>query len=129
LTKTKWLTSAQLLSPWIRRVLVAGGFGTGQPSRPLVKELAPLSGLHDDASALTEYGVISRNSDTGSVEKKRLHDVEAHVIQVEVGEPDTLSPVHSGGMGELGTLVSVETPFIHFDLTAAVRATTGRFDF
>ena len=29
---------------------------------------------------------------------------------------------------ELGTLVSVETVFIHHDLTAAVRAVTGRVD-
>jgi len=110
-------------------VLIASGFGTGQPSRPFVKELAPLSGLHDDANALTDYGVTSRNSDIASVEKQRLHDVEAHVMEVEVGEPDTLSPVPSGGMDEFGTLVSVQTPFIHFDLTAAVRAATGRVDF
>ena len=108
-------------------MLIASGFGTGQPSRPFVKELAPLSGLHDDANALIEYDVTS---DIGSIEKKRLHDVEAHVIEVEVSDPDTLSAVpSSGGMDEFGTLVSVQTPFIHFDLTAAVRAATGRVDF
>ena len=111
-------------------MLVAGGFGFGQPTRPLIKELAPISGLHDDATALLEYGVTSRHFDAGSVEKKCLHDVEAHVTQVEVVETSTLSPVPSvGGMEELGTLVSVETPFIHFDLTAAVRAVIGRVDF
>ena len=111
-------------------MLVVGGFGSGQPTRPPVKELAPVSGLQDDARALIEYGVIPRSFDTGSVEKKRLNDVEAHIIQVEVVETDTLSPVPSaGGTDKLGTLVSVETPFIHYDLTAAVRAVTGRVDF
>lgn len=119
------------LSPWIRRALIAGGFGCGQPAHPLAKELAPLSGLHDDANALIEYGVISR-SETGSVEKKRADDEEAQVRQVEVmvDEPGTLSPVPSlSGVDGLGSLVSVKTPFIHFDLTAAVRAATGRIDF
>jgi len=117
-------------TPWIRRALVAGGFGCGQPSHSLIKELAPLSGLRDGANALIEYGVISRTSDNGSVEKKRAHDEEAHVTQVEVGDPGTLSLVpSSGGTDQLGTLVSVETPFIHFDLTAAVRAATGKVDF
>ena len=116
------------LSPWVRRVLVAGGLGRGQPAHPIVKELAPLSGLHDDASALIEYGVVSRGSDAGSLEKKHANDEEARVGQVEVGMPGTLSPVPSLGADEVGTLVSVETPFIHFDLTAAVRAATGRID-
>ena len=44
-------------------MLVAGGFGSGQPTRPFVKELAPVSGLQDDARALIEYGVIPRNFD------------------------------------------------------------------
>ena len=114
-------------------MLVAGGLGIGPPTRPLIKELAPVSGLHDDARALLEYGITSRHFDTGSVEKKRLQDVEAHDAQVEVVEvveTSVLSPVSFvGGTEEFGALVSVETPFIHFDLTAAVRAVTGRVDF
>ena len=50
-------------------MLVTGGFGSGQPTRPLVKELAPVSGLQDedDARSLIEYGVIPRNFDQGDV--------------------------------------------------------------
>lgn len=121
--------SAHCPSPWIRRVLITSGLGRGQLAHPVVQELTPLSGLHDDANALIEYGVISRGSDTGLLEKKHANDEEARVKQVEVGMPDNLSPVPSLGVDELGTLVSVETPFIHFDLTAAVRAATGRIDF
>ena len=50
-----------VLVPWIRRVLVVGGSSSGQPTCPFVKELAPVSGLQDDARALIEYGVIPRN--------------------------------------------------------------------
>ena len=48
-------------------MLVAGGFGSGQPTRPFVKELAPVSGFQNDAKALIEYGVIPRNFDQGDV--------------------------------------------------------------
>jgi solute carrier family 26 (sodium-independent sulfate anion transporter), member 11 len=121
--------SKYCLSPWIRRVLVAGGLGRGQPYHPVVNEFAPLSGLRDDADALIEYGVIPRTPDSGSAEKKHVKDEEAYIREVEVGEAGTVSLIPSRGEDELGTLVSVETPFIHFDLTAAVRAATGKIDF
>jgi sodium-independent sulfate anion transporter 11 len=120
---------ANIQTPWVRRVLVAGGLGRGQPYHPVVKEFAPLSGLRDDADALIEYGVIPRTPDSGSAEKKHVKDEEAYIREVEVGEAGTVSLTPSRGEDELGTLVSVETPFIHFDLTAAVRAATGKIDF
>ena len=56
-------------------MLIAGGSGSGQPTRPFVEELAPISGLQDDARALIEYGVILRNFDQGDVLGIRLQSL------------------------------------------------------
>jgi len=97
---------ATVLSPWIRRALIAGGFGTGDPIYTSnVREVAavvPYRGGQRDKTA--EDG---RRSDleSGSYDKRPSRSRETAVY------------------GEDGTaLVPLDTPFFHFDLVGAVRA-------
>ncbi|KAG1886317.1 sulfate transporter family-domain-containing protein [Suillus subluteus] len=89
---------ATILSPWIRRALVAAGFGIGTPAVQLSDEIAPVVPHHggrrekwDDASSLG------------------IEDIEAHSGSL---------PPTSGTV----PIVPIETPFFHFDLASAVRA-------
>nr|VWO98822.1 Diguanylate cyclase [Ganoderma boninense] len=68
---------ATVLSPWIRRGLIAGGFGIGSASSGIPTEIAPAA------------------------------DIEA---------------VEESLQAEGSPIVSEDTPFFHFDLSAAVRA-------
>ncbi|TFK55266.1 sulfate permease [Heliocybe sulcata] len=96
---------ATILSPWIRRALVAGGFGTGAPASSLPREIAavvPFRGGYGetprtvpDPEAVIQEAPESRRA--GSIESSR--------------SDDTVAP-----------LVPEDTPFFHFDLAEAVRA-------
>ncbi|EJF62428.1 sulfate permease [Dichomitus squalens LYAD-421 SS1] len=84
---------ATILSPWIRRALIAGGFGIGTPSSRVPIEIAPV--------------VPYRGGRTEFSERHKAPDLEA----IEETTKETESPI-----------VPQDTPFFHFDLTAAVRA-------
>lgn len=95
---------ATVLSPWIRRALVAGGFGTGIPSWQLPIEIAPVvpyQQLQYDRASLRiedpEIAVKRRTLKSTSSSSSRLDD-------------------------EPGTLTTSATPFFHFDLASAVKA-------
>ena len=108
-----------ILSPWIARGLIAGGFGTGDRSATLAEvatvvpqPLDTIRSVHQTASNEHKRGDndddIERkpthqhgDSDYGSAEFKRRLSEESH-------EP----------------LVSLATPYFHFDLEEAVRAAT-----
>ncbi|KAI0665048.1 sulfate permease [Cubamyces menziesii] len=83
---------ATILSPWIRRALVAGGFGTGASSSNAPTEIAPV--------------VPYRGGRTLPKENK-VTDVEA----IEEISEDSQAPI-----------VPEDTPYFHFDLISAVRA-------
>ncbi|KIJ69490.1 hypothetical protein HYDPIDRAFT_79859 [Hydnomerulius pinastri MD-312] len=94
---------ASILSPWIRRALVAGGFGIGAlADRP-----------HEIASVVPYRGGRREQWRDDSSQD----DIEAH----ESSEPLPISP---GGthLAETAPLLSVDTPFFHIDLASAVRA-------
>ncbi|TFK90970.1 sulfate permease [Polyporus arcularius HHB13444] len=84
---------ATILSPWIRRALIAGGFGIGQPSSRAPTEIAPV----------VPYRGGRRQLD----ERHKLPDIEA-IDEVPKEEEVPIIPE--------------DTPFFHFDLVAAVRA-------
>ncbi|KAG2077793.1 sulfate permease [Suillus decipiens] len=90
---------ATILSPWIRRSLVAAGFGVGTPSVELSNEIAPV----------VTYPGGRREKWWGDVPSSGIEDTEAH--------NESLPPT-SGTV----PMVPTETPFFHFDLTSAVRA-------
>ncbi|KAH9853989.1 sulfate permease [Lenzites betulinus] len=83
---------ATILSPWIRRALVAGGFGTGAPSSQGPAEVASVVPYRGGRSLPHPH--------------KNVSDVEA--IE-EISESE--SPI-----------VPQDTPYFHFDLISAVRA-------
>lgn len=89
---------ATILSPWIRRGLVAAGFGIGTPSVEISNEIAPV----------VPYRGGRREKWWDDASNSGLEDIETH---------KSLPPT-SGTV----PVVPVETPFFHFDLTSAVRA-------
>lgn len=92
---------ATILSPWIHRALVAGGFGTGTSSSSVPREIAqvvPYRGLHDDPAELHK---LPSGSDAEASDKGRA----------SLESPDGYGPV-----------IPTDTPFFHLDLAAAVRA-------
>ncbi|KAH0830499.1 sulfate permease [Lanmaoa asiatica] len=94
---------ASILSPWIQRALIAGGFGIGTPTE-LPSEIAPVVTYRDGY----------RGTDAES--KTPQADVEAH----ETFQP----PLSHEGRGPLNDmpLLTEATPFFHIDLVAALRA-------
>lgn len=85
---------ATVLSPWIRRALVAGGFGTGTPSSRGPTEIAPVVPYRGGRRQLG-----------GIEEQQKTVDIES----LEDAEED--APISAE-----------DTPYFHFDLAAAVRA-------
>jgi sodium-independent sulfate anion transporter 11 len=98
---TQW-HFATILSPWIRRGLIAGGFGTGEATH--VHEIAPI--------------VPHQYDDDKQVSPQE--DVEASPVKYKASTPtgstyDEASPHHE-------PVSSLDTPFFHIDVAAAVRA-------
>jgi len=89
---------APILTPWIRRALVAGGFGIGVLSSTVQREIAAVAPYREDASEYTFEGDV----ESGDVKKSRLG-------------------VDSPSVG-YAPLVQIDTPFFHVDLAAAVNA-------
>ncbi|KAF7338482.1 Sulfate permease [Mycena venus] len=99
---------ATLLSPWIRRALVAGGFGTGETSSRVPRDFAqvvPYRELHDSNPA-AELHRLERDSDVEAGDK---------ISKV----PESPDPSSLEGYAPV---VETDTPFFHLDLAAAVRA-------
>jgi sodium-independent sulfate anion transporter 11 len=93
---------ASILSPWIRRALVAGGFGYDRRLRPDIRR--------HDVAAIESYGIPH----VGSSSK----DIEARETK-EVLHPDQpYGAVHQ----DEASAVQVDTPFFHLDLAEAVAA-------
>lgn len=100
---------ASILSPWIRRALVAGGFGTGLPASSGPRELAPV--LQWEPPFQPASG--------------RSFDIEALPGKSDNDSPldDTLQRgAYGRSSGGEEALLTTDTPFFHVDLTAAVRA-------
>ncbi|KAJ6547336.1 sulfate permease [Mycena capillaripes] len=99
---------ATLLSPWIRRALIAGGFGTGVSSSQLPREIAQVVSYRD-------------GQDSGPGELHRFEqqlDIEAADIKL-ARAPDSPNP---SSTEDYAPVVETDTPFFHLDLAAAVRA-------
>ncbi|KAJ7172701.1 sulfate transporter family-domain-containing protein [Mycena filopes] len=106
---------ATLLSPWIRRALIAGGFGTGVSASRVPREIAqvvPYRGLSDAANGNELYR-LRQDSDA---EVGEVGDSKLGEEREEPGSPD---PSVVDGYAPV---VETDTPFFHLDLAAAVRA-------
>lgn len=107
-----WFTSFQfhfatLLSPWIRRALIAGGFGTGITPSRMPHEIAKVVSHRDGLQ------------DSNPAEPRRLEresDVERGNIKIpKVSEPPDYS------LEGYAPAVETDTPYFHLDLAVAVR--------
>lgn len=103
-----------ILSPWVRRGLVAGGFGIPSDERARARipvEIAPIA------------GPLNRSPD--DVRGFIFNDLRGKNQQdVETGH-DTIQPVATASSSNTdfeGSLVNVLTPYFHFDISSAVRA-------
>ncbi|KAF8578171.1 sulfate permease [Ramaria rubella] len=93
---------SNILNPWVRRALVAGGFGITDLERAhlSLKEVAP--------AFSTGIGCSDDNAKSDNLEGCR-----------QFGKvPDDLESRSS----KLAPILSIETPFFHFDLVGAVRS-------
>lgn len=88
---------ATILSPWVRRALIAGGFGTGVPASNAPTEIAPVVPYRGGQLQTSP----NKSSDVESPEDRTSKD--SGVEEYEPIEPEV-------------------TPFFHFDIVSAVRA-------
>lgn len=100
---------ANILSPWNRRALVAGGFGIATSERRIIAEVAPVFTHH-----------LSRGGSTYEA------DNMAGTSHYEPDpDPETAGKSFTDDestVSHVGPVVSTDTPFFHLDLTSAVRA-------
>ncbi|TDL27440.1 sulfate permease [Rickenella mellea] len=92
---------ANILSPWIRRALVAGGFGFGTPAASYHAEIASVVPQGDITEVQNKHDAYGTQNDPENALKHRA--------------------VGFNGSDSEG-IVSPRTPFFHFDLVAAVKA-------
>ncbi|KAH9951374.1 sulfate permease [Amylocystis lapponica] len=94
---------ATILSPWVRRALIAGGFGTGVRAASEPTEIA---------------AVVPYRGGRAVPGADKLQDLESPVeARFEPGSGDVVE--------ESAPLALEDTPFFHFDLVSAVRAAEG----
>ncbi|CDO76529.1 hypothetical protein BN946_scf184750.g9 [Trametes cinnabarina] len=84
---------ATILSPWIRRALIAGGFGIGSRAPHAPTEIAPVVPYHGGRSLPQE---------------PKASDIEQAVQEISEERH--------------GSIVPEDTPFFHFDIVSAVHA-------
>ncbi|KAJ3562969.1 hypothetical protein NP233_g9243 [Leucocoprinus birnbaumii] len=102
---------ASILSPWIRRALVAGGFGYGTTHSRTPREVASVVPYRDGRSP----------DDSSSI--KAASDLETGDTKAAVRDGEQSAELRSWE-----PLMSQETPFFHLDLPSAVRAAESGFD-
>ncbi|THG97802.1 hypothetical protein EW026_g4262 [Hermanssonia centrifuga] len=116
---------SSILSPWIRRSLVAAGFGRGDSTSYIRHEVAPVTRFHDDFIADPEH--VDKDRQKQTAQAHRLPDPEEIITEVRPSSSRTSSEFTYEGPEEsspksTARLVHAITPFFHFDLAAAVRA-------
>ncbi|KAF4576856.1 hypothetical protein EYR36_000546 [Pleurotus pulmonarius] len=103
---------ATILSPWIRRALVAGGFGIGHSASKFTGEVAPVVPYRDGHTAPDGVPVLDDDIEAGDV-KRKVSSSHSSVVEDE---------------RDYSLILSSETPFFHVDLAGAVRAAESGLD-
>jgi solute carrier family 26 (sodium-independent sulfate anion transporter), member 11 len=103
---------ATILSPWIRRALVAGGFG----SSPLSSAPTP----REIASVVAYAGGYQERAPKGPHNDVETGDVKQGSSASSIVNSDLLS--YGATSGDRLSAMQIDTPFFHFDLQGAVRA-------
>ncbi|KDQ59464.1 hypothetical protein JAAARDRAFT_126715 [Jaapia argillacea MUCL 33604] len=97
---------ASILSPWIRRALIAGGFGTGKPASRVRPEIAPVIPYRNDIETGIPGSSTPRQDGLVTLVASRKMNESVTTLEQSLNAP----------------LVPASTPFFHFDLAAAVKA-------
>ena len=110
---------AQILSPWIKRALVAGGFGTGNPAHRVVEvaSVVPITTVQGpEAHGRNDFQRRSRKS-------QRVQDLEEGGDHIE---KNTCEEVWDASIqrshSDVAPIVPTNYPFFHLDLDDAVRS-------
>ncbi|KAA8894621.1 sulfate permease [Sphaerosporella brunnea] len=123
---------ANIISPWVRRSLLAGGFGTGQPAAEFTEVAAVVPGLGGGsvASQNRRRGASAVGEEDGGKGKvwRRFKSYLASTaykdrrfagsgsypdIEVAAGEEQ---PRRGGRVQHWGPILSQDTPFFHIDI-------------
>ncbi|TRM56515.1 sulfate transporter family-domain-containing protein [Schizophyllum amplum] len=129
---------ASILSPWIRRALVAGGFGFETHGAGQSHEVAPVvpyrDGLREGDPATSpqlqhdvpqlQYDAEAKGGDI--VERSRGRSISDADLKRFESDLEKDAGVVGESEVEMASLVTDETPFFHLDLQDAVRAAEGR---
>ncbi|KZT52049.1 putative sulfate permease [Calocera cornea HHB12733] len=108
---------AGILSPWIRRALIAGGFGVGKPGRSLPVEIAPVVPPQEDGQWGPGDEFPARQG-----APSRQQDEEALSPRESLGDEKPAPSANSSTTDFEAPIVSTLTPYFHFDLSTAVRS-------
>ncbi|KAI0807264.1 sulfate permease [Fomes fomentarius] len=113
---------ATILSPWIRRALIAGGFGVGNVSSHMHEEIAPVTRYHD------QYIADPQHTSHAKSVHGQVHDPEVAMgsasasIAAISARSSTEGTVQPAASSHSALIMLPETPYFHLDLTTAVRA-------
>ena len=103
-----------MLSPWIRRALIAGGFGIGHKGR-IPSEVAPVV-PYGDVRHITSPDLEAEKTDIES-------NTQGSITELRRGSSSSKPDRDSNASLEPITLE--DTPYFHFDIVAAVKAAEG----
>jgi sodium-independent sulfate anion transporter 11 len=112
---------ANILSPWVRRALLAGGFGIGDGSHIPI-EVAPVVPAHDQEYDHVPDDWKPRHAAAQSGRPTAKNDLEGAGDESSGKAHDSDNGRDGDESSSEGLLVSGLTPFFHVDLRAAVRA-------
>ncbi|KAG8886508.1 hypothetical protein FRB97_003019 [Tulasnella sp. 331] len=106
-----------ILSPWIRRGLIAGGFGIASDERKrggIPIEIVPIAGPQKMEDPESEFYYDALREHPTDEEAAHITD-DTEQVQPNRSAASSLSDFE-------GSLVSQQTPYFHFDISSAVQA-------
>jgi len=98
---------AQILSPWIRRALIAGGFGVGRARHTVTDEVAPV--------VPPQHQQVFRTDEEEFVDTLSKREAQQQ-------GPGYLGRYPASQDSSLQPILNASTPFFHLDLTTAVKS-------
>jgi len=100
------------VSPWVKRALLAGGFGTGTPQKAIteIAPVVPISTFQYRSPKDTEAALKQRV-------QRYITDASYKDGRFKLSEEYDLEDTHTLTKDEhWGVLISQDTPFFHFDI-------------
>lgn len=118
-----------ILSPWIRRALIAAGFGQGAARHGTALEVAPVVPQDDslspaDRARVEEERLQQANNGEGSSSGENSTRTSSYEEKLDSSRNSFVAGELEGGLGSSVSLPLLDraTPFFHFDLADALNA-------